>query len=72
MAPRVGDKNQLVKMAQWVGKYNKYSRGDNETVWQYVSYGSFCMNTTYMNSMLVVVIYDNNYSNQIICLCFSK
>jgi hypothetical protein len=36
--------------------------GDNETVWQYVLlYGSFCMNT-YMNSMVVVVFYDSNYT----------
>ncbi len=56
MAPQVGDKNELVKMAQWVGYNNEYSRWQQNSMAVCIIKWLF-LHEYYMNSMVVVVFY---------------
>ncbi len=42
--------------------------GDNETVWQYVCIIWLFLHEFYMNSMVVVVFYDSNYTKRVLCI----
>ncbi len=61
MARWVGDKNESVKMARWVGDKNEYNRWQRNSMAVCIIIWLF-LYEYYMNSMVVVVFYDSNYT----------